>query len=724
MGRKFAALLCVSLLILSTNVLSLDAPVVSSPSHPDPDSWYKGNVMMDWNAVDDATGYYFVKGQNPDTEPSLEDDFTDLLSKRFAFGRDGTYYFHVRAVNGTTLGPVSHYKLQVDITRPSWDEREILKATANSEGNIDLSWIEPTDNTSGVDHYRIHRSRFFDFTFREATKRYAPIYGTSYTDTNNMEENSTFFYLLVAIDKAGNQSSMSNRASATTSVFCNLSISLGAELSEDEQKLLVSITSDGNVFGATLTATLPDGTEHEFFAGKSNFSDYSGELDLTTVNEGVIKLDLDARERLGDDCSQDIEFIYDVTDPTGEIISPELNETISEEVTAEVKAFDNGGYKSGISSVEFFVRTDDWESLGEMSAGEGNVYSIDWNTFNYSNGRHQLKVVVKDLAGNTVEASGGAILLNTLYQEGDANSAISQAAEAGEAAIDFINSLKKRNILSDSLSARLTEADSNLSRAEELYDEGGNAYTDSRQFAFKAKDLFESIEDILVIEDYGSSEFVYNAEQVSILLNASSLDHALVQNAITTIKAASPLRSLELVKVSDENTITFRASIVVRFTFPLQFLLDNNVESAKLIEFVPKEFASDASDLFSFYEFEVTQADPIIEFSLDRNGISSGEVSYGLNRDLTQEEADALTANNVVNKYPVPPVFLSGTSATPPSGFDILGLDLAGLGSLQDIAVIAVGIIVVLVIIVLAVFVFIQYRKKKPSQTRDLSVFK
>ena len=718
MVKKFIALFCVSLLILSAGALALDAPVVSSPSHPDSDSWYKGNVVMEWEEVEDATGYYFAKGMDSDIDPSSEDEFTDQLSKRFTFGRDGEYYFHVRAVDGTTLGPTTHFKLQIDTTRPGWDEREILKATANSEGNIDLSWIEPTDEASGVDYYRIHRDRFFDFAFREATKKYAPAYGTNYADTNNMEENSTFFYLLVAIDKAGNQSSLSNRATATTGAFCNLDISFSAELSEDEQMLLVSITSDGNIFGATLTATLPDETEHEFFSNMSNFLDYSGELDLSAVNEGVIKFDLDARERLGDDCSQDIPFIYDVTDPTGEIISPELNETITEEVTVNVKAFDNGDYKSEISSVEFFVRTEDWESLGEMAAGDGDVYSLDWNTFNFGNGRHQIKAVIKDFANNTIEASGGAILLNTLYQEGDANSAISQALEAREAAVDFINSLKKRDIISDALSARLAEADGNMSRAKEFYAEGGNAYTDSRQVAIKAKGLFESIENILVIEDTGSSEFDYNPEQVSILLNASPLDKALIQDAIVTIGAASPQRTMEIAKVVDGNTTTFRANIVVRFTFPLQFILDNNVESAKIIEFVPKEFAANASDIFSFYEFGVMQADPVIEFTLDQNMISSGEISYGLNRDLTQEEADALTANNVVNKYVVPPVFLSGSSGAS-TGFGIPGLE-----SLQSLAIIAVGIVVVIIIIAVALFVFLQYRKKKPSKKRDLSIFK
>jgi hypothetical protein len=724
MGKKLIALFCVSLLILSTSVLALDAPIVSSPSHPDPNGWSKGNIVMEWNAVEDATGYYFVNDQNPETEPSIEDEFTDSISTRFNIGRDGVYYFHVRAIGEASLGPVSHYKFQVDITRPQWDERDILNATANSEGNIEISWTEPVDNASGVDYYRIHRDRFFDFAFRSATKKYAPAYGTSYEDTNNMEENSTFFYLLVAIDKAGNQSTISNRATATTGAFCNLDISFNADLSEDKQTLLVSITSDGNIYGATLVATLPDGVEHEFFSEMNNFPEYSGELDLNAVNEGVIELDFDARERLGDDCSQDQQFIYDVTNPTAKIISPELNETISEEVTVTVTAFDNGAYNSGVSSVEFFVRTEDWESIGEMTAGDNNVYSLDWNTFNFGNGRHQLKAVAKDYADNTVEASGGAILLNTLYQEGDANSAISQAKTARIAAIDFINSLKKRNIISDTLLARLAEADSNLSRAEGFYDEGGNSYTDSRQFAVKATGLFESIEGILVLEETGSFEFDYNPEQVPILLNASLLDKALVQDAIITIAAASPQRTLKLVKVLDGNTTIFRANMVVRFNFPLQFILDNNVESANIIEFVPKEFTPTASDIFSFYEFEVMQADPIIKFTIDKNTISSGEISYGLNKDLTQEEADALTANNVVNKYPTPPVFLSGSSAALPTGFVIPGFDLGGLGSLQDLAIIAVGVVVVIIIIAIALFVFLSYRKKKPSKKRDLSIFK
>ncbi len=724
MGRTPLALLCITLVFFFVNVNALDAPTVSSPNYPDQSKWYMPtlSIELSWNEVESATKYYYSMDKEPNTEPSLESNST--LETTAAYKKTGgVWYFHVRAAKGNNLGPTTHFKVQLDSARPDWEELSPLKATATADGNIILTWHEATDSDSGVSHYELYRSATFDFDLRGASKKYSPIEGTSYTDTNDMAENMTFFYLLVAIDKAGNQSRVSNKASATTYAFCDIDFSFDVALSDDKQKLLISIDADGNLYGGTLVATLPDDKTVEFFREAVPFTDYNAEFDLNETVEGIILVDLTARERLGDDCSQSKEFIYDVTSPSIEIISPELNETIAEEIVVKVEAFDNGDYKSGIDSVEFFVRREDWELLGEMAADGNNIYSIDWNTFNFDNGRHQLKAIVKDAVGNSAEHVSGAIIFNTLYQQGDANAAINAALDSKQNALDFIDSLQKQNVLSESIKSLLTSADSNLSKARELYTIGGNEYTSSRSFAKRAQELFDAIHERLTIEKSDEQSFIYNKEQVGILLNASPLERSLIQEAELLIATASPQRKLELIKVSDENSSYYRANVVVTFSVPVDYLTEKDLNFLRVIEFVPKEFAAEAADIYSYYEFTVIEGDPIIEFKIDKELIATGEISYGLNKDLTEEEANALIEDGIINKYVVPPVLLHDATASL-LGFSIPSLPSISIAGLDLKPELLAGIGAILIVVAALLLLGLLYRKRKKRSAKfDLSIF-
>jgi glucose/arabinose dehydrogenase/chitodextrinase len=124
------------------------------------------------------------------------------------------YRFRVRAVDAAgNLSPysaiVSSRTLAPDTTRPTAPTG--LTATSGSPTRIDLSWTASTDNV-GVAGYRVERCQGTSCTnFAEVGTPTA----TSYTDTG-VAPSATYRFRVRAVDAAGNLSTYSNIATATT----------------------------------------------------------------------------------------------------------------------------------------------------------------------------------------------------------------------------------------------------------------------------------------------------------------------------------------------------------------------------------------------------------------------------------------------------------------------------------------------------------------------------
>lgn len=98
------------------------APVVTSSTHPDPDTWYVGNtVVFNWAqpAGDPGvvTGYKWDLNQIAVFTPTAAARMTTTTT--FNNLADGVYYLHLRAEgNGTDHSPVVHRRVLVDNTAP------------------------------------------------------------------------------------------------------------------------------------------------------------------------------------------------------------------------------------------------------------------------------------------------------------------------------------------------------------------------------------------------------------------------------------------------------------------------------------------------------------------------------------------------------------------------------------------------------------------------------
>ncbi len=107
---------------VSTNIAPA-APTANSSTHPNQNNWYANNdPVFSWTEPIDAsgiTGYSFVLDQSSSTNPDNVSDTANTYTS-FADKSDGTWYFHVKAVDGVgNWGTVSHFKVNIDTAGPT-----------------------------------------------------------------------------------------------------------------------------------------------------------------------------------------------------------------------------------------------------------------------------------------------------------------------------------------------------------------------------------------------------------------------------------------------------------------------------------------------------------------------------------------------------------------------------------------------------------------------------
>lgn len=129
-------------------------PEISSPTHPDPNSWYpKNRAEFTWPLPSGVTGVRLLANQSARTTPSVvysppisEKEITDL--------EDGISYFHVQFRDASGWGQVVHFKVQVDTEKPaSLSVSEIEREDATDPRVVFKMFAK--DSLSGIDHFKI-----------------------------------------------------------------------------------------------------------------------------------------------------------------------------------------------------------------------------------------------------------------------------------------------------------------------------------------------------------------------------------------------------------------------------------------------------------------------------------------------------------------------------------------------------------------------------------------
>ncbi len=138
----------------SLNLAAPEGPALSSPSHPDQNTWYQNRtVEYNWDEVPNAVGYSYVFDQNPRTTPPERQDATPARSTSVTADRDGRWYFHLRA-KVTSWGGTSHGAVLIDGTPPAAFTPTIDPATPEPGKRPELKFLT-TDAMSGIDHYEM-----------------------------------------------------------------------------------------------------------------------------------------------------------------------------------------------------------------------------------------------------------------------------------------------------------------------------------------------------------------------------------------------------------------------------------------------------------------------------------------------------------------------------------------------------------------------------------------
>ena len=179
------------------------APVISSPTHPTQTVWFNNNTpTFNWTTPASGSsiqGYSYILDQTPDTEPDLAADTSGNTRHYDYVVVDGTWYFHVRALDRAgNWGPPSHFRVNIDTTNPpapalitegspdvDWD----------ADGNITVYWSPVTD-LSGVT-YTLERSTNGGGTWAGVG---SGITTTSYLDPVTHPDAVTILYRVHAVD--------------------------------------------------------------------------------------------------------------------------------------------------------------------------------------------------------------------------------------------------------------------------------------------------------------------------------------------------------------------------------------------------------------------------------------------------------------------------------------------------------------------------------------------
>jgi cell division protein FtsB len=100
------------------------------------------------------------------------------------------------------------FNVVFDLVAPTIPGKASTFLSIDQDKNVTITWTASSDTLSGLDHYEVYRSTSSFSTITNQTKIYTTS-GTStltYEDTSSKDEGRSYYYGVVAVDKAGNES--------------------------------------------------------------------------------------------------------------------------------------------------------------------------------------------------------------------------------------------------------------------------------------------------------------------------------------------------------------------------------------------------------------------------------------------------------------------------------------------------------------------------------------
>ncbi len=192
-------------------------PVVTSPSHPDQENWYKdNNVVFRWESFPDIEGFSYVLNDSP---VDIPDDISEGLKTGVTYNNlaDGVHYFHIKSLRDHSWGGVTHYVVNIDKTPPSVFEVGITPSDRTSNRNP-LFEFGTTDQVSGIDHYEI-KIIPLEKSEQEGLPNETPFFVEATSPYSRHLELGRYDVVVRAYDRASNFTQSSKKLAITKAIF-------------------------------------------------------------------------------------------------------------------------------------------------------------------------------------------------------------------------------------------------------------------------------------------------------------------------------------------------------------------------------------------------------------------------------------------------------------------------------------------------------------------------
>lgn len=185
------------------------APVISSDTHPDPDTYGGRWFAASWTASDSSgiAGYGVVVDQSPGTVPSAVTQTASEIEQDIA--TSGEWYLHVRARDTRgNWGPTEHRRFLVDADYPNMGQitstTHPLSTEWYAESDIQASWT--ASDTSGIAGYSVVLDQASDTIPAEAMTQA----GNTFSATGAAD--GVWYLHVRAVDNQGDWSNTRHRA--------------------------------------------------------------------------------------------------------------------------------------------------------------------------------------------------------------------------------------------------------------------------------------------------------------------------------------------------------------------------------------------------------------------------------------------------------------------------------------------------------------------------------
>ena len=129
-------------------------PLISSPTHPDEERWYRdNNPIFIWSKSPRAEAYSFNIDRDPNGVPGTKAVGTGSTASFTGLG-NGIWYFHLREKANGVWGGASHRAVKIDNEAPAQFRINISPSSRTSNRSPIFRFFT-TDALSGFDHWEM-----------------------------------------------------------------------------------------------------------------------------------------------------------------------------------------------------------------------------------------------------------------------------------------------------------------------------------------------------------------------------------------------------------------------------------------------------------------------------------------------------------------------------------------------------------------------------------------